>query len=156
MITVSVSRIINAPREIIYNVLRDYREGHKHILPAPYFNNWRIIKGGLGAGTEILFSIEVYGQQTHYHQIVTEPEPGRVIRESDQYTTQYSTFTLDSVGDGHQTRVTIFSAMPTGSGLKGVLQRLFQPRIVRAMFRKELQNLADYVEQPLAPKRLMR
>lgn len=48
-----------------------------------------------------------------------------------------------------QTRVTMFSAMPASGGLKGILQRLFQPRIVRVMFHEELQNLADYVEQPV-------
>lgn len=148
MINVSLSRVINAPSSVIYNVLRDYQEGHKHILPSPYFKSWQVIKGGLGEGTEVLFTIDVYGQQTHYHHIISEPEPGRIICESDQYTPQYSTFTLDPIGR-NKTCVTIFSAMPVSRGIKGLMERLFQPTIVRAIFRKELQNIADYVEQPI-------
>lgn len=147
MIHVESSRVIHAPAAAIYDLLREYHRGHKEVVPAPYFRNWEVLKGGIGAGTEIRFTVEVYGQQTHYHQIVSEPEPGRVLRESSVSTAQYSEFTLDPVGDGSQTRVTIFSATPASAGLKGLLERWFQPGIARSLYQKELENIARRVEK---------
>lgn len=145
-LTIEASRIIAAPVETIYDIIADYRGGHKAILPQPYFTHWEILAGGYGAGTEIKLTIEVYGQQTHYHQLISEPEPGRVIREQDQLTDQYTEFRLEPLADNTQTRVTIFSAMPVNRGIKGLLERWFQPGIVRNIFQKELGNLAEYVK----------
>jgi hypothetical protein len=106
-----------------------------------------VLKGGYGAGTETDLLMEVYGQQTRYHQVITEPVPGRVIREQDQLSSQYSEFRLEPVGDGTKTQVTIFSEMPIDGGIKGLMQRWFQPRIVRKIFAKELDNLENYLSQ---------
>ena len=76
-------------------------------------------------------TVEMYGQQTPYHQIVSEPEPGRVIREQNQLSAQYTEFRLAPLADNTQTRVTIFSVLPLSGGIKGLIERWFQPGIVR-------------------------
>lgn len=144
MLSVEATRIINAPIATVYGVLADYREGHPAILPQPFFRKLEVLKGGYGAGTEIHLVVEVYGQQTEYHQVVSEPVPGRVLREQDQRTPQFSEFRLEPISDT-QTQVTIYSEMPVSSGIKGLLERWFQPGIVRRLFQQELQNLAAYV-----------
>lgn len=147
MLSVEVTKLINAPVDDVYAVIADYREGHKAILPQPYFKKMEVLKGGYGAGTETDLLMEVYGQQTRYHQVITEPVPGRVIREQDQLSSQYSEFRLEPVGDGTKTQVTIFSEMPIDGGIKGLMQQWFQPRIVRKIFAKELDNLENYLSQ---------
>ncbi|MBZ0294449.1 MAG: SRPBCC family protein [Anaerolineae bacterium] len=144
-IRVEVSMVIDAPPEAIYAVISDYRVGHPAILPKPYFSDLTIEQGGQGAGTVIRFYVSLFGQEFHYHQHVTEPEPGRVILETDIETGQFSRFTLDPLNDGKQTRVTIYSEAPASPGVKGFLEQLTQPPISRRLYRQELQQLADYV-----------
>lgn len=144
MLAVQASKIINAPIETVYNILADYETGHRAILPQPQFKQMDILKGGYGAGTEIRLIVEVYGQQTEYHQVVSEPVPGRVIREQDQLTAQFSEFRLEPISKT-QTQVTIYSEMPVSSGIKGMVERWFQPGIVRRLFHQELANLAGYI-----------
>ena len=43
---VKASRVIPAPPETVYAVLIDYEEGHRAILPKPYFVDMIIEKGG--------------------------------------------------------------------------------------------------------------
>lgn len=56
---VSVSRVVNAPPEVVYAVFADYHEGHTAVLPKPYFTSMTIPKGGTGAGTEITVNMSV-------------------------------------------------------------------------------------------------
>ncbi|NJO84910.1 MAG: SRPBCC family protein [Blastochloris sp.] len=149
MIRVEASCVIDAPREMLYAIVRDYAGGHNAILPKPYFSDLQIEKGGVGAGTEYRMRATVYGQSTDYHHRVSEPEPGRVIRESDMETPQWSSFTFDELSPT-QTRVTITSEMPRSGGIKGVMESLFTPGIVRRIFLIELDNLAAYAAKQRA------
>jgi hypothetical protein len=140
-----VSDVIDARPEQVYAVLADYGGAHKAILPQPYFTDLTIEEGGHGAGTVYRLRVNVWGREFKYHHQVSEPEPGRVLVEADMDTTQYSSFTLDPVNGGSQTRVTISAHMPSSAGLLGVMERLFTPSMQRKMFRQELRNLADYL-----------
>ncbi len=151
-IVARASRIINASPESIYNVIADYRVGHPAILPKPWFNGLTVEKGGFGAGTVIRFEVTVMGRKFPFHQAITEPEPGRVILETDIETGQYSRFTLEPLNGGRQTRVTIESATPASPGLMGFIERLTQPPMSRRMFTQELQNLDDYMNANAAVK----
>ncbi len=146
MIHVEASDIIHAPAADIYAILSDYQVGHQAILPKPYFTAMIVETGGQGAGTILQTSMTVMGQDFHYHQIVSEPEPGRVLVETDLDTGQWSSFTLEPLGDGSQTRVTITSEFPASPGFKGIMERLFTPRFTRPIFMQELRNLNDYVQ----------
>lgn len=117
------------------------------ILPQPYFTELIVEQGGQGAGTMLRTSMNVFGQEFHYHQLVTEPEPGRVLVETDVDTGQWSSFTLEPLNAGSQTRVTINSAFPASPGFKGLMERLFNPIITRRIFAQELSNLNEYVQK---------
>lgn len=146
-IQVETSHVIDARPEDIYAVISDYRVGHPAILPKPYFSELTIEQGGQGAGTVIRFHVTIWGQTLPYHQRVSEPEPGRVLRETDIETGQYSQFTLEPLNGGQQTRVTIFSESPASPGLRGFLERMTQPSIVGRLFKQELQNLEAYMHK---------
>lgn len=139
------SHVINARPEEIYAVISDYRVGHPAILPKPYFSELTIEQGGQGAGTVLRFHVTIWGQKLYYHQRVSEPEPGRVLVETDIETGQYSQFTLEPLNGGQQTRVTISSEAPASPGFKGVMERMTQPSIAGRLFKQELRNLEDYV-----------
>lgn len=143
------SAVIDARPETIYNVLRDYRVGHPAILPKPYFHEFKLLKGGFGAGTEYHLTMKVYGRTFTCQQRISEPEPGRVILETDIHTGQFSRFTLDPV-EGGKTRVTITVEQPASPGFAGFMERLMTPSIMRGIFNKELALLAAYVTQGAA------
>src|SRR5688572_19050743 len=70
LIHVEASEIIDARAEDLYAIVRDYRVGHPAILPKPYFTELTVEKGGIGAGTVLRISMEIFGKQFSYHQLV--------------------------------------------------------------------------------------
>lgn len=144
-LTITQSAVIDAAPQKVYGVIADYHVGHRAILPQPYFEEMSIVQGGHGAGTELRLRVKLLGQTYHYHQMVSEPEPGHVIKERDIETGQFTTFTFDPMDNGKQTQVTIKSVFPVESGIAGLMQRLVQPAITRRLYRQELGILADYV-----------
>lgn len=144
---VKQSAIINAPIEQVYAVIADYEVGHQAILPKPYFQSMEVINGGYGEGTEIKIEMEVFGIKASYHQLVTEPIKGRQIVERDINTNLGTTFTFEPRNNGTQTEVTILAEIALSDGFQGTLERLFNPFIIRYIFKQELQNLDDYVTQ---------
>ncbi|MBL8131445.1 MAG: hypothetical protein JNL42_06275, partial [Anaerolineae bacterium] len=86
------------------------------------------------------------GRTMTYHQRITEPQPGRVIQETEITTGQWSRFTLEPLDGGQRTRVTISSEQPTSPGVMGLLERLFAPGVQRKIFEKELALLAEYIK----------
>src|SRR5262245_44744546 len=139
-IQAQASMVIDAPPEVLYGIVSDYRVGHPAILPKPYFTELTVEKGGVGAGTLLMTRLKTWGQEFSYHQLVSEPEPGRVIVETDVDTGQYSSFTFDPLDGGTQTRVTIFSEFPASPGLKGFVERLTLPSFARKLYTQELHN----------------
>ncbi len=144
-IHIEQSDIIDAAPETVYAILSDYRVGHPAILPKPYFTELTVEQGGHGAGTVVLTRMKVLGREFVYHQVVSEPEPGRVLLETDTYTGQKTWFTLDPLNGGQQTRCTISSEFPASAGIMGFMERLMQPSVVRRIYKQELQNIAAYV-----------
>jgi hypothetical protein len=144
-ILVETSDVIDARPEEIYAVISDYRVGHPAILPKPYFTNLTVESGGQGAGTVVHTHMKIFGQAFYYHQVVSEPEPGRVLVETDMNTGQFSSFTLEPLNNGQQTRVTIKSVFKASPGFKGWMERWMNPPVSRRIFQQELRNLADYL-----------
>ena len=52
-------------------------------------------QGGYGAGTVIRCSIRVMGRTQTFRASITEPEPGRVLVETDLTMPSVTTFTVD-------------------------------------------------------------
>ena len=145
MFTFETSRIIDAPPEPIYAVIADYHGGHNDILPRPYFQEMTVTEGGYGAGTRMTVKMKVFGKEYVYNQVVTEPEPGRMIKDTDVDTGEGAAFVLDPLDGGRRTKVTIVSEFVKEKGFAGLMQRLIVPPISRFVLNKELRNLADYV-----------
>jgi hypothetical protein len=146
-LSIKASRIIEARPETLYTILWDYRVGHLAILPKPYFVSMTVEAGGLGAGTVVNVEMVVMGVERSFRLMVTEPEPGRILQEEDAEAGIVTRFTLDPVGDGQQTSVTISSLAQTQAGFTGMMERLLNPLITRHIYNQELENLALYVQQ---------
>src|SRR5262249_14871310 len=99
---VSAEAVVDAPAGRAYAVIADYRDGHPHILPRPPFVSLDVEQGGTGAGTVIRFQMRVFGRVRTFRAAITEPEPGRVLAETDLDTGTLTTFTVVPVEDGRK------------------------------------------------------
>src|SRR5512143_2860704 len=106
-IHVEASKVIEARPEKVYAILADYRVSHPAILPKPYFTALVVEQGGQGAGTVARAQMKVMGTQMTYHLIVSEPQPGRLLKEVDAAAGVSTTFTVDPLDGGQRSRVTI-------------------------------------------------
>ncbi len=139
--------VINARPKDVHAVIADYHVGHKAILPQPWFEEMVVEEGGQGEGTIVRLRVNVWRQVRHYRQIVSEPEPGRILVEKDMHSDQLTRFIFEPLNEGEQTRITIASQFPIEPGIMGLMQRLTQAPIARRMYRRELNNLAKYLKQ---------
>jgi hypothetical protein len=138
-INVSAERRMDGPAAAVYEVIRDYRTHHPRILP-PQFSGLRVVEGsGIGAGTVIEFTLTLGGNASTARARVDEPQPGRVLTETDLGRDLRTTFTVDAVADGVTTAR--FDTMWTSRGLRGVIERLVAPRMLRSIYVEELANL---------------
>ena len=146
-IHVEATEIINARPEAVYAVFSDYRVGHPAVLPKPYFTDLRVEQGGQGSGTIVQADMAVFGVKRSYRLTVTEPEPGRVLMETDPDAGVVTKFIVEPVSGGQQSRVTISSDSRRSAGFAGLMERLMNPPITRRIYRQELRQLADYLRQ---------
>jgi uncharacterized protein YndB with AHSA1/START domain len=145
-IRVVAERTIAAPTDRVYGYLADYQQHHPRILP-PAFSDLRVEAGGVGAGTVITFQITAGGRTRAYRMQVAEPEPGRVLTETDLGSSLVTTFTVTPEGDA--SRVRIASRWEGAGGIGGFFERLFAPRVLRRLYADELARLDAYArEQP--------
>ena len=146
-IQVAVTATIDAPPARVYAVLADYRNHHPNILPKPYFVEVEVTKGGQGAGTEFVADMNIYGSKRTFHMTVSEPEPGRVLAETDAKLGTHTTFTVEPLEDGAKSSVTIATTSKPSTGLGSWLERLTTPMIMRKIYQEELQQLNAYMQQ---------
>jgi hypothetical protein len=149
-IRTQASHEIDARPDAIYNVLADYRTGHPAILPKPYFSDLIVEAGGRGAGTIIRFTMNVLGTQRTFREVVSEPQPGHVLVETDEAAGVTTTFTVDPLDGGKRARVTITTETPASPGLRGLVERVLNPRILADIYRKELRQLDAYTKETTA------
>lgn len=145
-ISAAAERHIDAPASRVYHLIRDFREHHPRFLP-PQFTSFEIESGGVGAGTVHRFTMKLGGRITTYRVRVGEPAPGRVLIESDPTRRMLTTFTVDAEDGG--ARVRIDTTWHT-SGLKGAVERLVAPPMLRRVYEAEL-NLLDRYARDHAP-----
>ncbi len=139
---ITASALIPAPAQRVYAVLADYRQGHPQILPKPYFGTLTVEEGGYGAGTVIRFQMRLLGRLQEFHADVTEPEPGRVLAESDRNTGAVTTFTVEPREQGQAAFVTITTTTPVRAGLRGRVEGWLATRLLQPIYVKELAQLA--------------
>jgi Polyketide cyclase / dehydrase and lipid transport len=147
---VSESAIITAPATAVYAIIADYQHGHPRILPKQYFRDLTVEAGGVGAGTVINFKAGMPGFMRAAHATITEPEPGRVLVETNAGSPPVfvTSFTVDPVQNGTAARVQIMTKWDTSPGIQGMIERLAFPPLLRRMYRAELRQLGEVMRQP--------
>lgn len=145
--TISASALIPAPPDQVYTIIADYRDGHPHILPKPHFVGLAVEQGGIGTGTVIRFQMRLLGRIQTFRATITEPEPGRVLVETDLQTGATTTFTVDARDGAQQSAVTITTTMTVREGLLGRLEAWLSTRLLRPIYVRELAQLAAVAAQ---------
>jgi hypothetical protein len=146
-LVVTAERTVNAPPDVAYRCIADMREHHPNILPAA-FSDFEVESGGVGAGTVIRYKMTAGGRTRQFRSQVAEPEPGRVLTESDTNSSAVTTFTVAPQGAASQ--VTISCTWNGAGGIGGFFERLFAPRAMHGILVDELQRLDTYAQQQKA------
>jgi Polyketide cyclase / dehydrase and lipid transport len=143
-ILISAERPVEAPAETVYGYIADMREHHPRFLP-PAFSDFRVEAGGVGAGTVTRFKVTAGGRTREYQMKVAEPEPGRVLTESDTGSSAVTTFTVSPQGGA--SLVQISTTWDGAHGIGGFFERMFAPRVMRAIYTDELSRLDAYARE---------
>jgi uncharacterized protein YndB with AHSA1/START domain len=146
-IHVSAERAIDAPADTVYGYLANMREHHPRFLP-PAFSDFAVESGGVGAGTVTRFKVTAGGRSRDYRMEVAEPEPGRVLTESDTNSSLVTTFTVSP--DGERSHVRISTSWQGAGGVGGFFERMFAPRVMRGIYTDELERLNGYARERAA------
>jgi hypothetical protein len=140
-IIAEAERFIDAPANRLYHYLADFRTHHPHILPSE-FSDFEVETGGVGAGTVHRFRMTLGGRSETYRVRVGEPDPGRVLIESDPSRRMLTTFTVErQAGGGALVRI---QTRWYTDGVKGLFERLVAPRLLARVYREELRLLDRY------------
>ncbi|MDF2626708.1 MAG: Polyketide cyclase / dehydrase and lipid transport [Symbiobacteriaceae bacterium] len=140
---VIVSKVIDAPSEAVYNVIIDMDE-HRKILPKE-FTALTVEKGGRGAGTVVRAEMQVMGVKAAHRLVISEPEPGRIMKEVDTNTGVDTTWTVTPRDGGQRCELKLDTVMRVKPGFQGWVEKLITPGIMRGMYRRELDQIAAYV-----------
>jgi uncharacterized protein YndB with AHSA1/START domain len=143
-IVVSAERTVEAPADVVYRYVADMRGHHPRYLP-PAFSDFQVESGDTGAGTVTRFTVTAGGRSREYRMRVDEPEPGRVLTESDTSSSLVTTTTV-SPQDG-ASRVRISTSWNGAGGIGGFFERMFAPRAMRAIYTDELERLSAYARE---------
>jgi Polyketide cyclase / dehydrase and lipid transport len=135
---------VDAPADRVYGYLADMKVHHPHFLP-PAFSDFQVESGGVGAGTVTRYKLTAGGRTREYRMTVAEPEPGRVLTESDMNSSAVTTFTV-SPQDG-ASLVRISTAWDGAGGIGGVFERMFAPRVLGGIYADELKRLDAYARE---------
>jgi hypothetical protein len=141
--TVSATKVIDSPADLIYKIIADYRNEHSRILPKQYFQSLEVEEGGVGEGTIIRFQMRIPGKTQSFRALITEPEPGCILLETDLNSNTSTTFTIMSLGNENKAKVTIMSMLKNRGFIEGFLAQLF----LKNIYRQELELLAIAAEK---------
>lgn len=141
LVTAVATRTVAAPADVVYRCLSDFREHHPHFLP-PAFSDFEVEEGGVGEGTIARFVVTAGGRSRPYRMRVTEPEPGRVLVETDTQSSLVTTFTVTPVGGGAQVRIE--TTWTGAGGVGGFFEKRFAPGAMRRIYDDELARLDAY------------
>jgi len=145
---ITASAVIPARRERVYSLISNYKDGHPRILPKQ-FTSLIVEQGGIGAGTVIRFEMSIFGKKQTFRAAITEPEPGRILVETDLATNgAVTTFTIDPDSAPADSRVTISTEIPVRAGFLGRVERMLTTLLLRPIYKKELENLARVATGP--------
>ena len=145
---VSASAVVPARPERVYSLIANYNDGHPRILPKQ-FTSLVVEQGGVGAGTVIRFQMSMLGRRQTFRAAITEPEPGRVLVETDlDANGAVTTFSVNPGGAPADSHVTISTELPVRSGFLGKIEKTLTTLLLRPVYVKELENLARVATGP--------
>jgi hypothetical protein len=151
LVNVMAEGFVGAPARLVYDLIRDIREHHPRFLPAN-FSDLEIEQGGVGAVTIFTFTGTFVGSTRRFRMRVDEPEPGRVITESDTMSSMVTTWTLTPEGDS--TRVQIETRWNGTEGMAGFMERTVLPMLMRRVYNDELRRLDRYAREQASQQTL--
>ena len=125
-------------------ISQDMHEHHPRFLP-PAFSDFRVESVGVGAGTITRFKVTAGGRTREFRTKVAGPEPGRVLTESDTNSSSVTTFTVSPQGVASLVRIS--TSWDGAGGIGGVFERMFAPRVMRAIYADELNRLDAYARE---------
>ena len=137
-IVVSAERTVDAPADAVYRYVADMREHHPLFLP-PAFSDFQVESGGVGAGSVTRFKVTAGGRTREYRMRVDEPEPGRVLTESDTGSSLVTTTTVSPQDGASLVRIAT-SLGWRGRGLAACSSGLFAPRASAPIYTDELER----------------
>ena len=144
--TVTAAALVEAPAEVVYAILADYKAGHPHILPREYFTFLAVEQGGYGDGTVIRFGMRAFGKTREARAVVTEPEPGRVLVETAlDEGGPVTTFVVEP--EGRHSRVTFKTELSAPAGPVGAISRYMAERFLKRVYTAELEQLNDFARR---------
>jgi uncharacterized protein YndB with AHSA1/START domain len=147
MVYVKAEATIGAPAARVWTLITDFHQHHQKFLPSS-FEDFKVEEGGLGAGTIFSFTSHAARRTRHFRMRVDEPEPGRVMTESDLTSTMVTRWTLTPMGQ--QTLLTIETRWKGAGGIKGFFEGLFAPPAMRRIYADELRRLDQYARSQVA------
>jgi hypothetical protein len=137
-IVASAEGTVDAPADTAYGYIADMREHHPRLLP-PAFSDFQVESGG---GTVTRFKLSAGGRTREYRTVVAEPEPGRILTESDTNSSAVTTFAVSP--QGATSLVRISTSWDGSGGIGGLFERTLAPRVLRAIYADELKRLDGY------------
>jgi hypothetical protein len=141
-VTATAARTLDAPADVVYRCLSDFREHHHRFLP-PAFSDYRVEEGGTGEGSVVSFTVTAGGRSRPYRMRVVVPTPGRVLEERDTGSSLVTTFTLTPEGD--RTQLRIQTTWNGAGGVGGFFERMFAPAALTRIYDDELVRLDTYL-----------
>jgi hypothetical protein len=79
--------------------------------------------------------------------MITEPEPKRVLVETDMNTGAVTTFNVDPRQDGQEAYVTINTTTNVPNGILGKIQGWLTTKLLQPIYEKELDQLAAVAKE---------
>ncbi|HEX6820357.1 MAG TPA: SRPBCC family protein [Ktedonobacterales bacterium] len=146
---VTAERVIPAPPDVVFAFLCDYQRDRPKILPANY-QHYRVTAGGVGGGTGIEYVLHAGKRERPYYLDIEEQATGRTLVERDTRSSLVNTWTVESAGDGRQSRVRIATEWQGGRGVGGFFERTFAPVGLRRIYGEMLDRLATAATSPAA------
>lgn len=134
---------IGAPADLTYRLIADFNQHHPNFLPDA-FSDFKVLEGGVGAGTVTSFKLSAGRRVRDYTMRVDEPEPGRVLTETDQGSSLVTRFTVTPEGEG--CRVKIDTSWDGAGGIGGFFERTFAPKVLSKLYADELSRLDAYAK----------
>ncbi|QOV33159.1 SRPBCC family protein [Streptomyces ferrugineus] len=144
VVAASAERTVDAPADEVYRYLADMQL-QARFLPSPFYD-FQVEAGGVGAGSVVRFKIDFAGGVRELRMQVTEPEPGRILVQTDTGGSGLvRTFTVTPQGE--QALVSINSSFDGESGVAGFVERIIAPRRLHRVYGKELARLDAYARE---------